>query len=271
MRMLRIILSRINKMWLLMGAAVILGLVATWVTTQYLKTREARIEAEAKKRAIGGTTVSVVVPTRKLKKGDVVDSGTMAARDVLAETVYDETVLAADFGKVQGSRLLRPVEEGRPLRLSDLDIHVKEFSETLPEGKRAITVEIDELNSIAQILSQQMGRFRATLRSDEDEVIKPLAKVTTKSVMRGYPEVAAGGEAEVEFIIGGKGSGGVGQAQTVNVNMPGMAGLMGAGMPGASSPPPPPAGAISGAPGQVTVPGVGSFAYPTTSATTSKP
>ena len=118
MRILRIILSRINKMWLLMGVAVILGLVATWVTTQYLKTREARIEAEAKKRASGGTTVAVVVPQRNLPKGTVIDGSVMAARDVLADTIYSETILASDFGKVQGMRLSRPVEQGRPLRRS---------------------------------------------------------------------------------------------------------------------------------------------------------
>ena len=152
MRILRILFSRMNKMWLLMGAAILLGLAATWVTTQYLKTREQRIEAEAKKRASGGATVPVVVPTRNLQKGAVVDSSVMAARDVLADLVYDETVLASDFGKVEGLKLARAVEQGRPLRRSDLDIRAKEFAETLPDGTRAITIDIDEINSIAQMV-----------------------------------------------------------------------------------------------------------------------
>lgn len=339
MRMLRIILSRINKMWLLMGAAVVLGLLATWVTTQYLKTREARIEAEAKKRASGGTTVEVVVPRRNLPKGTIVDANSMAARDVVADTVYDETVLAADFGKVQGSRLVRPVEQGRPLRRSDLDIRAKDFAEALPEGKRAITIEIDEINSIAQMvrvgnrldlmlivsdtseggsgqqqvlsllqrvkiiatgqiiaraapaegpqpavaqrysnvtfevtpeeaariaLAQTMGKIRAVLRSDEDQVIEPLAKVNTQTILRGYSPTKKkrGGDVDgedviVEYIIGGKGQGGgVATTQNISVNMPGAA------MPAAQGAPVP-AGAIAGpTPSQMTVPGVGSFPYP---------
>ncbi len=328
MRMLRIILSRINKMWLLMGAAVVLGLLATWVTTQYLKTREARIEAEAKRRASGGTTVEVVVPRRNLPKGAPVDGNTMAAREVLADTIYDETVLASDFGKVQGTKLVRPVEQGKPLRRSDLDIRAKEFSESLPEGKRAITIEIDELNSIAQMvrvgnridlmlivsegdgggqqvlslmqkvkiiatgqtiaravagdgtqpavaqrysnvtfevtpeeaariaLAQTMGKIRAVLRSDEDQVVAPLPKVNTQLVLRGYGTTKEDG-ASVEYIIGGRGSGGgVATTQNINVNMPAMGAQM---APGASVP----AGAIAGpTPGQMTVPGVGSFPYP---------
>jgi len=337
MRMLRIILSRINKMWLLMGVAVILGLAATWVTLQYLKTREARIEAEAQKRASGGTTVAVVVPTRNLPKGTIVDGNSMAARDVLADTVYDETILAADFAKVQGIRLARPVEQGRPLRQSDLDIQAKDFAETLAGGKRAITIEIDEINSISQMarvgnyidlmlivsegsdggggqqvlsllqrvkivatgqtitraapadgsrpaapqrysnvtfevtpeeaariaLAQQMGRIRAVLRGDEDRAIEPLARVNTQTVLRGYgaagKKKGKGGDEDeltVEYIIGGRGSGsGVAPSQTINVNMPAMP----AGAPAQTASVPP--GAIA-TPGQVTVPGVGTFPYP---------
>lgn len=338
MRILRILLSRINKMWLLMGAAVALGLVATWVTTHYLKVREQRIEAEAKKRASGGATVEVVVPRRNLPKGAVVDASSMAAREVVADTIYEETILASDFGKVQGVKLARAVEQGRPLRRSDLDIRAKEFSEALPEGKRAITIEIDEINSISQMvrvgnrvdlmlivtdtseggggqqqvlsllqrvkiiatgqtithvgpgdgsqpaapqrysnvtfevtpeeaariaLAQQMGRIRAVLRNDEDQVIEPLAKVTTQTVLRGYDGTrkkgggADGSDVVVEYIIGGRGSGGgVATTQNINVNMPALA-APAAGGPAA------PQGSIPGpTPGQITVPGVGTFPYP---------
>ena len=338
MRMLRIILSRINKMWLLMAAAIMLGLIATWVTTQYMKKREARIEAEAKRRASGGTTVEVVVPRRNLPKGTVIDGSNMAARDVLQDTVYDETILAADFGKVQGTRLARQVEQGKPLRKSDLEGRSKEFSELLPKGMRAVTVEIDEINSIAQmvrvgnrldlmlivsdgdgsggqqvlsvmqkvkiiatgqilsrtlpaegaqpaqvqrysnvtfevtpddaariILAQQMGKIRAVLRSDEDNDVAPLARVTTQSVMKGpTAKKKKGGDIEgeeltVEYIIGGRSSGGIGQTQTINVNMP----QMGVGAPQGASGQAVPAGAIPGpTSNQITVPGVGTFPYP---------
>lgn len=328
MRMLRILLSRINKMWLLMGLAVILGLVATWVTTRYLKTREARIQAEAMKRAAGGETVAVVVPQRNLPKGTVVDGSVMAARDVLADTVYDETIRADQFGSVQGSRLLRAVEKGRPLRQSDLDLKAKDFAGTLPEGRRAITIEIDEINSIAQmvrvgnridlmlivpdestggqrvisliqkvkviatgqitrtvageggqpvaqrysnvtfdvspeeasriLLGQQVGKIRASLRNDEDDVVAPLARMNTQIIMQGYP-TSPFDSASIEYILGGKG-GGIGAPQTVNLNMPGLPAGASAGAAAERSVP---AGSIAG-PGQqqITVPGVGSFSYP---------
>lgn len=336
MRILRILLSRINKMWLLLGVAILLGLAATWVTTQYLKTREARIEAEAKRRAVGGHTVPVVVPLKKLPRGTVIDSSVMAARDVLADTIYDETILAADFDKVQGMKLARPVEQGRPLRRSDIEVGAKEFSQTLPEGLRAMTIEVDELNSVAQmvrvgnrvdlmlvvtdtndpaggqqvvsllqrvkviatgqtttraapaetgatpgapgsqpqrysnvtvevtpeeaariILAQQLGRIRAVLRNEDDQVVAPLGRVNTQMLMRGpATKKRVRDEDEppiVEFIIGGKGGGGAGQPQNITVNMPPMAGMV-----------PPTAPAAGAAPGtaQISIPGVGNVPYP---------
>jgi pilus assembly protein CpaB len=330
MRIIRILLSRINKMWLLLGVAILLGLAATWVTTQYLKTREVRIEAEARKRATGGTTVAVVVPLKNLPRGTVVDSGVMAARDVLADTVYEETILASDFGKVQGMKLGRPVEQGRPLRRSDLEARTKEFSQTLPEGQRAMTIDVDELNSVAQmvrvgnrvdlmlvvtdandpangqqvvsllqrvkviatgqtitrslaaegaasgppaqqqrysnitvevtpeeaariILAQQMGRIRAVLRNEEDQVVAPLGRVNTQMLLRGGAVKKRERDEDeppiVEFIIGGKGSGGAGQPQNITVNMPPMPGMVPPAVPGAGT-------------AQISIPGVGNVPYP---------
>ncbi len=152
MRILRILISRINRMWLLLGVAVLLGLTATWVTMQYLKVREQRIEAEVKKRASGGATVDVVAVSRSLPKGAVVGADNLVKREILEDLVYEETILLSDFEKVDGMKLVRAVEAGRPLRRSDLEVRAKEFSEELTQGTRAITIDVDEINSVSQMV-----------------------------------------------------------------------------------------------------------------------
>lgn len=140
-------------MWLLLAAAILLGLAATWVTLQYLKVREQRIEAEVKKRASGGTTVDVVAVARALPKGAVISGENLVKREILEDLIYSEdTVLLSDFDKVDGLKLARAVEAGRPLRRSDLDIKAKDFAEALPQGTRAITIEVDEINSVSQMV-----------------------------------------------------------------------------------------------------------------------
>lgn len=145
---------KINKTWLMLLVATGLALLATMLTTSYLKSREASIAAEVKAKAEGGPKVSVVVPTRDLPAGGPLDGNLVAARDVAADLIYPDAILAADFDKVAGKSLIHPVLKGRPLLMSDLGMGATsaDFAGTLENGKRAITVDVDELNSVAHMI-----------------------------------------------------------------------------------------------------------------------
>ncbi len=324
-------LPRINRTWLLLFLAIGLGLAATWLTTQYLKTREERITADLQAKSKRGPGVSVVVPVKDLPRGMAITREVVAGREIAADLVYAETITVDMFEKFEGAKLLRNVERGRPLRLSDVEERGKDFADMLEDGKRAITVDIDELNSIAQMvkpgnlvdlyllmpdlsdlstannqqvilfmqrvkviatgqvlrkdaantpqpgvppggvvrysnltfevtpeqaariaLAQQVGRFRATLRREPDEEVVRLAKINTRNLLKKsifVEEAADQAEVGVEYIIGGKGAGGVGNQITVNV--PGLGPQPGA--PG-GAPPGAPAAAPGGQPGTLNVP-----------------
>jgi pilus assembly protein CpaB len=305
----------------MLGIAILLGLAATWLTVQYLKTREARMEAEIEGRARSGPTVRVAVPVKDLMRGMVIDGSVVAAREVQADLVYPDAITPDNFDKFQGAKLVRDVLRGRPLSASDVETRDKDFSDMLAEGNRAITINVDDLNSISQMvrpgnlvdlflilpdmsdqtgnnqqivlllqrlkviatgqtvrnapaeegppgappgaaryttftfevtpdqaariaLAQQLGTFRAVLRSEPDQEMVRLGKINTRNLLRkGYTDETPDerDEASVEYIIGGRGQGGVGNTLTVNVPglMPGMA-----TMPGAQ--PAPAAGAANG-------------------------
>src|SRR5688572_8288382 len=307
---LRLPRLRINRTWLMLGIAVVLGLGATWLTIQYLKVREARMEADITSRARGGPTVKVAVPIKDLRKGMVIDGSVVAAREVQADLVAPDAITPDNFEKFQGSRLVRDVLRGRPLAASDLESRERDFSDMLAAGNRAITINVDDLNSIAQMvrpgnlvdlflilpdmsdqtgnnqqivlllqrlkvlatgqavrgsaaedarpgapagasryttftfevspdqaariaLAQQLGTFRAVLRSEPDQEMVRLGKINTRNLLKkGYSDEAPEerDESAVEYIIGGRGQGGVGNTLTVNVPglMPGMASMPGA-------------------------------------------
>jgi pilus assembly protein CpaB len=322
---LRLPRLRINRTWLMLGIAVVLGLGATWLTIQYLKAREARMEADLADRSRGGPTVRVVVPIKDMLKGMTIDGSVVAGREVQSDLVYPDTLTPDTFDKYQGAKLTKDVLRGRPLSASDLESKDRDFSDLLEEGQRAITISVDDLNSIAQMvrpgnlvdlflilpdlsdlstannqqvvllmqrlkviatgqavrgaaaedassgappgasryttftfevtpeqaariaLAQQLGTFRAVLRSEPDQEMVRLGKITTKNLLKkGYtvdtPEDRD--ESAVEYIIGGQGQGGVGNTLTVNVPglMPGMAAMPGA--PAAAAPPAGPAAAL---------------------------
>ena len=314
---LRLPRLRINRTWLMLGIAIVLGLGATWLTLQYLKVREQRMAAELSNQARGGPTVRVAVPIKDLLKGMVIDGSVVAAREVQADLVYPDAITPDNFDKFQGAKLVRDVLRGRPLSASDVEGRDRDFSDMLGEGQRAITINVDDLNSISQMvrpgnlvdlflilpdlsdqtgggqqivlllqrlkviatgqtvrgsaaeeappgappgmasryttftfevspdqaariaLAQQLGTFRAVLRSEPDQQMVRLGKINTKNLLKkGFTDETPDerDEASVEYIIGGRGQGGVGNTLTVNVPglMPGMGAMPGAApVPGA--------------------------------------
>lgn len=139
---------------LLVVAAILAGGVA-WTAYYYLQQREAAMKAElaaeGQQQAI--PKVEVVVPRIDAAPGTVIDGKLFVARAVEEDLIYPDTILAADFEKYEGRQLARPLLHGRALRVSDmLAPQVRDVSSILPVGRRALTIDIDSLNSIAQTL-----------------------------------------------------------------------------------------------------------------------
>ncbi len=143
---------RINRTWGTLVVALILGLVAAWLATQYIKARERSIEQSLAARNKGGPTVAVVVPVKNLPQGTPITSNLVAARNVPADLVYPGTITPDQFKSYAGSKLLDDVLRGRPLREEDVHKKVKDFSELIAAGTRAITVDVNEVNSVANMI-----------------------------------------------------------------------------------------------------------------------
>lgn len=187
---------RINKTWLMLLAAIGLALLATFLTTRYLKDREDSIAAEVKARSQQrGPTVSVVVPTRDMPVGTPLDDNVVAARPVAADLVYPDAILADEFEKYKGQSLLRPVLKGRPLLKTDLRAMYADFAGTLTEGTRAMTIDVDELNSVAHMV-QPGNRIDLMLvmhRDDGGQIVVPFMDMM-KVLATGQRQMQDGNE-----------------------------------------------------------------------------
>ena len=148
-------LQRLKSPWVLLVLAAGLAALVAYIAYAYLQQREQRMKEEITARSARGQTpkVAVVVPRDDARVGIVIDQGLFVTRDIEQDLVYPDTVLANDFAGVRGQRLARPVLRGRPLRITDLQApEVTDVASVLPVGMRAITIEIDSVNSIAQTL-----------------------------------------------------------------------------------------------------------------------
>jgi pilus assembly protein CpaB len=112
------------------------------------------MEAEIKARSEQGmgATVAVVVPTKPLQPGTVLNDDVVAARDVPADFIYDDTITVAQFDSYKGQVLLRGVERGKPLRRADVREVFADFAGSLKPGTRAMTISVDENNSVSHMI-----------------------------------------------------------------------------------------------------------------------
>jgi pilus assembly protein CpaB len=152
MRKLITLFRNVNRMWLLVALAVVLGLTAAMLMSKYLKGREQTLEVEARKRASGGATVEVVAAGIPISSGTVLGTQNLTKREILADLVTEEMVLVKDFERIEGAKTTRPIQAGWPVRMNDVTEKAQGFADSLQEGLRAITIDVDEINSLAQMV-----------------------------------------------------------------------------------------------------------------------
>ncbi len=148
-------LEKLKSPLVLLFIAALMAAAASWIAYYYLQQREAAIKEEisAKGKPRTRPKVNVAVPMADVSVGTVLNATNFVSRQVEEDLVYPDTVLASDFPTMEGLKLARPILRGRPLRLSDLVApEVSDVAAILPAGQRAMTIEIDNLNSIAHTL-----------------------------------------------------------------------------------------------------------------------
>jgi len=136
-----------KKNMTLLLSALGLGAAAALLSVLYLKAREAELrEALAPRQPM----VEVVVASRDLVKGDVLNGSTLAVRSLPADVVNTNAVKPGDFDQIEGQVLTQNLASGRPLLRSFVAREFPlDFSDTIPARRRAMTIQVDEVNSVS--------------------------------------------------------------------------------------------------------------------------
>lgn len=140
------------KSWMgsvaLLLVALLAGLVAMWSVRQYLQEQQDTIRAAHEQE-----TVQRVVAAQHLAAGVRVHADHLAVRDYPAGTVDTDSIAPEHYSRVVGMRLRTPVQAGNAL----LAVHFHErdelaFSQQLRPGRRAMTIPVDEINSVSGLI-----------------------------------------------------------------------------------------------------------------------
>lgn len=142
----------LKKLWPVMLILVMTGL-AVWAASRYLTNRTAEVEERLSDQA-AKSRITVVVPVRDLLANEQLDIGVLVTRSVPREYVNQDAITQDTLDRFLGKKLTRPVSKGTPLLQSFVAAYeFKPFSTSLEAGTRAITLPVDEINSVSGMLT----------------------------------------------------------------------------------------------------------------------
>ncbi|WP_426369102.1 Flp pilus assembly protein CpaB [Pseudocolwellia sp. HL-MZ7] len=139
------------KSWGLLIVALVISCLAFWLATNYLTAKEGslrdKILSEKKQK------IRVIVASKNLMPGDFVNLDNMALAFVDNENLSGFAMGPEDFGKIEGTIIEYPMFAGEPLLSHSISGQgIERFSDLLKTDERAITLEIDSLNSASGML-----------------------------------------------------------------------------------------------------------------------
>lgn len=137
-----------GKTWIVLGVALSIGLLAALAARSYLSSRMEAIEARGK-----GKMVNVVVAKRDLSRGAKLSEDSIAVRAIPADYAQSLAVTPDAFDRIDGQVLAYPVKSGEMILWGLMEgKKVPTFSTRVETGHRAMTVPVDEINSISGLL-----------------------------------------------------------------------------------------------------------------------
>ncbi|WP_194715393.1 Flp pilus assembly protein CpaB [Noviherbaspirillum soli] len=139
---------RPGKTTLVLGFALVIGVIAALAANRFLSARIDAIEARSRT-----AMVEVVVARTDLPKGQEIGPGNVALRPIPRDYAHSNALTNDSFGSAVGRKLAYNIKGGEMLLSSMLEASKPAtFSARVGMGWRAMTVAVDEINSISGLL-----------------------------------------------------------------------------------------------------------------------
>ncbi len=146
-RLVRFIAAK--RQWLLWSGALGFGLIGAVGTQGFINDR---LEAERARMAGDNAVVRVIVAGIDLPAGALIDADSVAVREMPARYVSVSAVTEARFEELEGQVLKVPIRAGEPVLDTAVEPPQSGFSDRVRHGIRAMTITVDEVNSVSGML-----------------------------------------------------------------------------------------------------------------------
>lgn len=137
----------------MLALALIFGAVGVYFANDYINNK---IQSAQAKPETVEAMADVVVPKRPMVRGEMVTAADLAVFQVPKAYVDPNAVTPGSYKVALGQRLEFDVGEGKPLLWAHLNGgQAPTFSGKLADGHRAITIPVDDINSISGFLQPE--------------------------------------------------------------------------------------------------------------------
>ncbi len=140
---------RRKRQWVLWAAAAGFGIVGVAGTQGFIAEQ---LEAERTRLQGEHAPVRVLVAGADLQPGTRIDAGSLAVRELPARYVSASAIGEADYDQVEGQVLRVAMRAGEPVLATAIDAPEPGFSDRVRPGIRAMTILVDEVNSVSGML-----------------------------------------------------------------------------------------------------------------------
>lgn len=181
---------KVNKTWAMLGAAAAIGLLAALGANRYIGKRLADIEA----RGRNAKTVRVVVAKTDLPRGAKLTPDNVAVRAIPVEYAHSGAVLPEQFDRIENHAIAYNVKGGEAILWALMEgQRAATFSSRVAVGRRAMSVPVDEINSISGMLEPgDLIDLMLTIERKGKKVTFPL--IQSVSVLAAGRRVGVGSE-----------------------------------------------------------------------------
>jgi pilus assembly protein CpaB len=137
-----------TQRWVMALVTIVAGLLAAWAARQHIQGRIEQLEAESRV-----PTVSRLVAAHDLTPGGRLDQEHVAVREIPREWTASDTLAPEDYPAYMDHVLVHPVRRGDPIQRAHLaKERATSLSSRVPAGRRAITIPVDDINSLSGML-----------------------------------------------------------------------------------------------------------------------
>ncbi len=180
------------------GALMLLFSIGTGAAGVYLSQQYVEKQLAQKSALLVPDVIpmrDVVVPTRNLLRGEMVFSEDLSIREFPADYVDSNSVSVDNYDLAVGQRMDFDIDEGRPLLWAHLASgEAPTFSGKVEQGLRAMTVRVDDINSISGFL-QPGDKVDLLLSYGDDESRRILPLMNQLNV------IATGVQTEADKLV----------------------------------------------------------------------